>query len=234
MVNGATGEPLTSFTFNYFYRLRRSALRTLLSTNLDICHGKKLVSITYPTDGTAVIAHFADTSTATGTLLVGADSARSTMRSLLLGPKLSTIDTVPFGSTCTRSQALFLCSFHPLYLDAAHPAGQFAFFGVQHAPETRVFFYVSWRYGADNAACEWTKARRFTLAKGHGAARWRGCATGIQSGAQWDPGARVTMVGDAVHPMTYQRAQALNHSVTDAGRLAAAIEAMEGGGAEAV
>ena len=99
MVNGATGEPLTSFTFNYFYRLRRSALRTLLSTNLDICHGKKLVSITYPTDGTAVIAHFADTSTATGTLLVGADSARSTMRSLLLGPKLSTIDTVPFGST---------------------------------------------------------------------------------------------------------------------------------------
>ena len=42
------------------------------------------------------------------------------------------------------------------------------------------------------------------------------------------------MVGDAVHPMTYQRAQALNHLVTDARRLATAIEVMEGGGAEAV
>lgn len=67
--------------------------------NLDTCYSKKLVSITYPTDGTAVTAHFADTSTATGTLLVGADSARPTTRSLLPGPKLGTIDTVPFGQT---------------------------------------------------------------------------------------------------------------------------------------
>lgn len=27
------------------------------------------------------------------------------------------------------------------------------------------------------------------------------------------------MVGDAVHPMTYQRGQGLNHSITDAGKL---------------
>jgi len=126
MLNGATGEPLTSFTFNHFYRLRRSALRTLLSTSLDICYSKKLVSITYPTDGTAVTAHFADTSTATGTLPVGTDGARSTTRSLLLGPKPGTTDAVPFGSawvhaSSTRNQVLFLHSFHPLYLDAARP-----------------------------------------------------------------------------------------------------------------
>jgi len=50
-------------------------------------------------------------------------------------------------------------------------------------------------------------------------------------GRRWDgSGARVTMVGDAVHSITYQRAQSLNHSVTDAGRLVEAIEAMEGAG----
>lgn len=49
----------------------------------------------------------------------------------------------------------------------------------------------------------------------------------------WDPGAeghgwdghggRVTLVGDACHPMTYQRGQGLNHSVTDAGKLRDAL-----------
>jgi len=67
--------------------------------NLDICYSKKLVSITYPTNGTAVTAHFVDTPTATGTLPVGADGAHSTTRSLLLGLKLGTIDTVPFDQT---------------------------------------------------------------------------------------------------------------------------------------
>ena len=67
--------------------------------NLDIRYSKKLVSITCPTDGTAVTSHFVDTSTATGTLPVGADGARSTTHSLLLGLKLGTIDTVPFGQT---------------------------------------------------------------------------------------------------------------------------------------
>jgi hypothetical protein len=31
MLNGVTGEPLTGFTFNHFYRLRRNTLRTLIS-----------------------------------------------------------------------------------------------------------------------------------------------------------------------------------------------------------
>ena len=88
------------------------------------------------------------------------DTVISSTRSLLLGPNLGTIDTVPFGSTWvhasyTHDQALFLHSFHPLYLDAARPAGCFAFFGTRHAPETQVFFfYVSWRHGADNMAGE--------------------------------------------------------------------------------
>ena len=45
----------------------------------------------------------------------------------------------------------------------------------------------------------------------------------------WDPGLEghrwdnhnglVTLVGDAAHPMTYQRGQGLNHSITDAAKL---------------
>ena len=65
---------------------------------------------------------------------------------------------------------------------------------------------------------------------------WRVGLAGWNPGAagrRWDGrSARVTMAGDAVHPMTYQQAQALNRSVTNVGRLVEAIEAIEamGGG----
>lgn len=64
-----------------------------------------------------------------------------------------------------------------------------------------------------------------------GLARGAGGVGSRRKGRRWDGrGARVTMAGDAVHPMTYQRAQALNRSVTDAGRLVEAMEAIEGAG----
>jgi hypothetical protein len=50
----------------------------------------------------------------------------------------------------TREQALHFRSFHSLYIAADHPAGTFAFFGLQDAPEVdkpedwTFFFYISW------------------------------------------------------------------------------------------
>ncbi|KAF2498931.1 FAD/NAD(P)-binding domain-containing protein [Lophium mytilinum] len=261
-VNGATGERMTGFTFGPFYRLRRSKLRALLFQDLDIRYDKRLTDISYAEDGSSVTAHFADGTTTTGTMLVGADGARSATRNLLLGPTIGAINRLPYGATFvqtkfSRDRALFLRKFHPLFLGAAHPSNYFAFFGMQDAaeadrPETwTFFFYISWRYSLaeQDATADWTDAQRLQQVKElsksfaepwKSAFEWTPDDTPVWylGLTDWDPGleghrwsnhgGRVTMVGDAVHPMTYQRGQGLNHSITDAGKLTAAIQAVSG------
>ncbi|OCK82076.1 FAD/NAD(P)-binding domain-containing protein [Lepidopterella palustris CBS 459.81] len=262
-INGATGEHMTGFTFGPFYRLRRSKLRALLSQDLDIKYGKSLSNITYAADGTNVTAHFADGTSATGKMLVGADGARSTTRRLLIGPDLGAINRLPYGATFvqtkfSRERALYLRKFHPLFLGSAHPGNCFAFFGMQDAAEAddpaswTFFFYISWRYSLEeqDATADWTDAQRLQQVKELSKSftdPWKSAFEWTPDDnpvwylglTDWDPGleghrwdnhgGRVTMVGDAVHPMTYQRGQGLNHSITDAGKLTAAIKTiMEG------
>ncbi|KAJ4382918.1 hypothetical protein N0V86_002145 [Didymella sp. IMI 355093] len=256
-LKGDTGERLATITFGPFYRLRRSKLRNLLSQDLDIQYGKHIHSIVFAEDGQSVTAQFADGSSATGSLLVGADGARSTTRSLLLGPELGAINHIPYCATFiqqrfTSEQALYLRSFHPLFLASAHPNNTFAFFGMHDAPDPNdpsswtFFFYVSWRSSPEEqeATKHWTNAQRVKqqkeLAK-HFCDPWKSALEWTPDDASawylsltdWDPGAEghrwdnhnglVTLVGDACHPMTYQRGQGLNHSVTDAGKLRDAL-----------
>lgn len=256
-LKGDTGERIATITFGPFYRLRRSKLRDLLSQDLDIQYDKHLSDITYSADGHAVTAHFTDGTTATGSLLVGADGARSTTRSLLLGAQLGAITPLPYCATFiqrrfTAAQALHLRSFHPLFLASAHPDNTFAFFGMHDAPDPAdpsswtFFFYISWRCSLPEqaATAHWSTARRVKQQKDLAAAfcdPWRSALEWTPDDAPawylgltaWDPGAdghrwdnhagRVTLVGDACHPMTYQRGQGLNHSVTDAGKLRDAL-----------
>lgn len=154
-INGLNGELMTAMEVTYFYRLRRSKLRTLLIQDLDIRWNKKLANIVYEHDGKTVTAIFEDGEHISGNLIIGADGARSTVRNILLGPKLAAPTRLPYSATFvqskyTREQALFLRSFHPLYIASPHPKGCFAFFGLQDAPEIdkpedwTFFFYVSW------------------------------------------------------------------------------------------
>ncbi|EUC31171.1 hypothetical protein COCCADRAFT_6895 [Bipolaris zeicola 26-R-13] len=262
-LRGDTGELVAAITFGPFYRLRRSKLRQLLSHGIDIRYNLPLHAISHPPHGRSVTAHFADGSTATGSILVGADGAHSVTRSLLLGPQLGAINPIPYAatfvqSTFTKEQALHLRSFHPLYLASAHPNNYFAFFGMQHAPDANdpstwtFFYYISWRSSLEEqeATKHWTSAQRLAqqkeLAKQFcdpwkSALEWTPDDTPVWylGLTEWDPSlhahrwdnhnGRVTMVGDAVHPMTYQRGQGLNHSVTDAGKLCDAITRIHAG-----
>lgn len=255
-LKGDTGERLATITFGPFYRLRRSKLRDLLSQNLDIQYGKHLQNITYAEDGTNVTAHFSDGTSVSGSLLVGADGARSTTRSLLLGSEFGAINHIPYCATFiqqrfTTEQALYLRSFHPLFLASAHPNNTFAFFGMHDADSTEpsdwvFFFYVSWHSSLEEqeATKHWTDAQRVKQQKGlakHFCDPWKSALEWTPDDASawylgltdWDPGMEgrrwdnhgglVTLVGDACHPMTYQRGQGLNHSVTDAGKLRDAL-----------
>lgn len=256
-IQGDTGETMVAFTFGPFYRLRRSKLRNLLAQSLDIQYSKRLSNIAYAEDGKSVIAQFEDGTSATGSMLVGADGARSTTRQLLLGPEQGAINRIPYAATFVQTrfsteQALFLRKFHPLFLASAHPENKFAFFGMHDAadpddPSTwTFFFYISWPSSLEeqDATASWTDAQRMAqqkeLAKSF-CDPWKSAYEWTPDSApvwymgltDWDPGldghrwdnhsGLVTMVGDAVHPMTYQRGQGLNHSVTDAGNLREAL-----------
>ena len=159
----------------------------------------------------------------------------------------------------TKEQALYLRKFHPLFLASAHPGNHFAFFGMQDAVDPddpsswTFFFYISWRASLEeqDATADWTNAQRLAQQKEFAKTfcdPWKSAYEWTPDDApvwymgltDWDPGldghrwdnhgGLVTMVGDAVHPMTYQRGQGLNHSITDAGKLCDALAKIREGG----
>ncbi|KAF1999350.1 FAD/NAD(P)-binding domain-containing protein [Amniculicola lignicola CBS 123094] len=156
-------------------------------------------------------------------------------------------------------QALYLRKFHPLFLACAHPDNHFAFFGMQDAADAddpsswTFFFYISWHSSLEeqDATAHWTDAQRLTQQKEFGKKfvdPWKSALEWTPDDARvwylgltdWDPGQEghrwdnhsglITMVGDAVHPMTYQRGQGLNHSITDAGKLLDVLVKINEGG----
>ena len=157
----------------------------------------------------------------------------------------------------SREQALFLRKFHPLFLGSAHPENRFAFFGMQDATDTdpsnwTFVFYISWQSSLEeqDATADWTSARRLAQQKEFAKSfcdPWKSAYEWTPDDASvwylgltdWDPGRQghrwdnhgglITMVGDAAHPMTYQRGQGLNHSITDAGKLRDALVKIEKG-----
>ncbi|KAF2636675.1 FAD/NAD(P)-binding domain-containing protein [Massarina eburnea CBS 473.64] len=267
-LQGDTGETMFELSVSLFYRLRRSKLRALLSQNLDVRYNKRLTNITYSEDGKTVTAHFEDGTNSTASILVGADGARSTTRQCLLGPELGAINHLPYAATFiqqrfTTEQALYLRSFHPLFLASAHPSNNFAFFGTHDADSTdpsswTFFFYISWASSLEEqeATKHWSDAQRVAQQKSLAKKfcdPWKSALEWTPDDAKawymglsdWDPGregyrwencgGRVTLVGDACHPMTYQRGQGLNHSITDAGQLRdALVKIKEGAGRKEV
>ncbi|KAL4876697.1 hypothetical protein BJY04DRAFT_222873 [Aspergillus karnatakaensis] len=255
-LNGQTGQLLNSIPANNFYRLRRRKLRALLSENIDIRYNHSLKTITYSPDGKTATAHFSNGSRITADIIVGTDGARSTTRSLL-APETESLRTLPYCATFiqaryTASQALFLRSFHPLYLACIHPDGYFAFFGLHDVPDAErpetwtFFFYISWHspLPEQEETKDWSQKQRLAQAKAFAKGftePWKSAYEWLpddqqvwymsltefdpgEGGHRWDNhGGRVTLAGDAAHAMTYQRGQGLNHSVTDAARLAGAI-----------
>ena len=140
--HGESGAVLARLRMDHLYRLHRNRFRDLLSDGLEIHEGKALASITYSDDRRVVTAHFADGSEDSGSILVGADGPKSTVRTLLLGLEKSKTQILDYASTMcftkyTRDQALFLRSApaHPLFQIAPHPKNLFAVLGLHNAPD---------------------------------------------------------------------------------------------------
>ncbi|KAF2750541.1 hypothetical protein M011DRAFT_516914 [Sporormia fimetaria CBS 119925] len=247
-LQGETGETLAAIPTGRFYRLRRSKLGKLLSEGLNIRYDSRLSGFDVSGDGQSVAGHFSDND---------GDSK------LVVGPDRAAIDRHPYAATfvqCkfTKEKALFLRSFHPLYLAGAHPDSHVAFSGMHDVadpndPSSWTFFgYISWPSSLEEQekTADWTDAQR--LAQQKELAKkfcdpWKSAYEWIPDGTpvwymgftSWDPrkegrrwdnsGGLVTMIGDAAHPMSFQRGQGLNHSLQDASNLRDAIVMIQQG-----
>ncbi|KAI4198288.1 MAG: hypothetical protein LQ350_005371 [Teloschistes chrysophthalmus] len=122
-------------------RVSRERLRALLLDGLDVQWSKTLESISTP-DHDTVTAQFTDGTTATGTLLVGADGSRSRARSILLAhdPTLAINKTLParlMGASVVypRNLAQGLRELDPLFFQGGDPASNaFMYFSFLDTP----------------------------------------------------------------------------------------------------
>ncbi|KAI4098138.1 MAG: hypothetical protein L6R37_006649 [Teloschistes peruensis] len=122
-------------------RVSRERLRALLLDGLDVQWSKTLDLISTP-DHDTVTAQFTDGTTATGTLLVGADGSRSGARSILLAhdPTLAINKTLParlMGASVVypRHLAQGLRDLDPLFFQGGDPASNaFMYFSFLDTP----------------------------------------------------------------------------------------------------
>ncbi|KAH8646774.1 hypothetical protein BX600DRAFT_155724 [Xylariales sp. PMI_506] len=135
-------------------RLNRQKLRTVLTDGLNIQEGKKLERVEEIEGG--VRAHFADGTSAEGTILIGADGNNSNVRKFLL-PEDHALTRLPVwlvGVTrrFTPEQAAPIRALDPLLFQALHPdTSNYLWYSIQDCfpePDGRLSFdalvIISW------------------------------------------------------------------------------------------
>jgi len=212
-------------------RLHRQKLREALLTGVDMQPGKRLETYEKLADG-QVRAHFADGTTATGSLLVGADGNNSAVRKCLTTEhELIDLGVNILGVVrrLTPEQSEEVRAVHPLMFHGLDPSsGNYLFFSIQERipqPDGRDSFtgimHISWVVQdlVKDAVPTSTQERIAVMKE-----RAQGFAEPMRSLIMdipddhpfvsyltlrdwpclpWDnDGGTVTLAGDACHPMT--------------------------------
>ncbi|KAL9640248.1 MAG: hypothetical protein Q9164_000394 [Protoblastenia rupestris] len=227
--HAVTGELLKNFPAPWSRRLRRKKFMEILGTDIDIRE-----------DGQSVTLHFEDGTRETGDLLIGAEGAHSLTREYLLGKdaaQLLPLDYVASYALTTlgKESTLALRRLHPRYTAQVHPDGVYAFIAVhdtssEDPAQWTWLLTQTWRSpeptnlkGAAVLADMKERAKSF-------ASPWRGAYLNMPDGTPawhsrmanwptkpWDSkGGKITLIGDAAHPMTIHRGQGLQNGIMDA------------------
>ncbi|KAL3458147.1 hypothetical protein BJX64DRAFT_292412 [Aspergillus heterothallicus] len=148
---GHTGE-LLGKTPNRTLRVARRKMRKLFSEGIDIQYGKHLTAVAMTEQG--VTATFADGSSVSGHLVVGCDSANSTVRQLLVGDagKVNHLDLTMLNFTCKfdADTGRLIRATHPFAFNSHHPANRMFWVSAQDIgdpedPDTWTFqLIISW------------------------------------------------------------------------------------------
>ncbi|KAF2205384.1 FAD/NAD(P)-binding domain-containing protein [Delitschia confertaspora ATCC 74209] len=195
---------------------------------------------------------FKDGTDAVGDLVVGCDGARSRARECIVGKEKAELTDVPlsmfnFTSRFTAEQALELRKLNPLFINAIHPDhGTMFWISIQDAPDpsdpsTWLFqLLLSWTHNPLPASQNTQEGRMafFKKRASEYAEPWRSagewvkedCRIPMDPGTYWgkaerwdNRGGRMTIAGDAAHPMTPHRGQGLNNALQDAVHFSSAV-----------
>ncbi|KUJ08170.1 FAD/NAD(P)-binding domain-containing protein [Mollisia scopiformis] len=225
---------------DYSIRCNRSKLRAMMAQHVQIERNKKFVRYEETKDG--VTAFFEDGSSASGDILVGADGVHSRVRSQLLRDNPVDPTPSPYGiitgqMVITKEQYQKELENGPSFY-STHSSKSHIFVGLKNISDDLETANYYWMYfWGDKKAAElgkkyWTQAATCEeLLKLTQLVRMATPDTIMYPPLQfyqWAPyqelpPGRVTLLGDAAHPMMPFRGEGANNALLDAVRLAGQI-----------
>ncbi|KAH7076880.1 hypothetical protein BKA63DRAFT_594450 [Paraphoma chrysanthemicola] len=252
IIHGETGNMLAGVPYKRGLRVPRSKMRKLCGEDIIIQYGKTLSEVEFIPHGKGVTATFTDGTSVSGSMLVGADGTRSRVREIALN-SVERAATTSFPiwhmnlTVCYNDadKARYVRSEFPTSFLALSEQSFHAFQSISSMPdgpdhpESWVFHLaMAWRGVARH---DLSYAERLAIIK----EKAMGLAEPARSSFMWIPEGtqvhkadisywvtepwenrqgRVTLVGDAAHPMPPYRGQGLNHCITDVFNLVAKIK----------
>ena len=229
IIHGETGKMLAGVPYKKGLRVPRSKMRKLCGKGIDVQYGKHLSAIEFGEGEKDVTANFADGTSVSGTILIGADGTRSRVREIAMG-SAEKAATTPFPiwhmnlTVCygDADKARFVRSEFPTSFLALSQRSFHAFQSISSMPdgpdhpESWIFHLaMAWR---GEARHELSHAERLAIIKEKAATlaeparssfMWIPEGTPVHKAdisywitEQWENhGGRLTLVGDAAHPM---------------------------------
>ena len=257
--NASTGEHLKSIPLAKMLRVSRQKFRALLAEGLEIQYNKSFRSLRTLEDGPSLTALFADGSSATGTLIVGADGANSIVRDAVFTGGEGQAQHIPYGGwnlhVCYNDASTALSirkSLSPIMAIGAHPSGYWLWLSVQDVPDPANseswVFQLQWTRKLEEGKEDFSHidlAQLKTEAAEAFAEPFKTAWTRIPDGTPLPTNkisifqplpipddlfkGRVVLLGDAAHAMSFHRGQGLNHGNADAAKLTEMLAAVSSG-----
>jgi len=249
--NGLDGTILKALPIPRTIRVSRRKMRAFCSQDVDVKYGYDLASIRYEEAG--VTAVFTNGEVVAGSIIIGSDGPKSQVRRELLGPEA---DVTPLEIVHSNvaivygdaEKAKFVRSGHPVFCFAVKP-GLLSFLSIQDVPDPedpanwKFQVVTSWLGKQDDSLdtpgrLAQVKEKASTMCEPfRSAVMWMPDDTKITYDTMaywvtvpWDNhDGRVTLAGDAAHPMTPHRGQGLNHAICDASHFVDAMKKVVAG-----
>ncbi|KAF2825514.1 FAD/NAD(P)-binding domain-containing protein [Ophiobolus disseminans] len=256
--NGETGEQIMEMGAQGPCRVSRRKMRNLFSEGINVRYGMEMVGAEVRGDGRVEVV-FGDGTRVLGDVLVGCDGAKSKVRESVVGVEDAGLTDVPismfnFPYKFEAGLAVRVRGLNPLFSMSIHPeSGTMFWLSIQDIlgddPATWTFqILLTFPDATLPPSTDLsTQAARHALFQSRAATYaepWRSVGLALSPStpipldrasywsraAAWDNrSGRMTLCGDAAHPLTPHRGQGLNLALQDAEAYVAAMKSVVDG-----